>query len=200
MESPNTLEQCGLLIAIPLTRDRFLSDAADARKDFVRQWLASLAGYAPERLWRDYERIATYVLQISDEARAGGVHVVTDASFESWAALARTRSVITLVAHWVAGSPPLIEYADGPHPLDEVVEALPAGFDGVLDLTVCHSTRAIAAIKTARPRCSVLTNREPARLDLRLAMYRQVLRLVQRERTRYVQAAQQVHLAALGRV
>lgn len=200
MRGPDTLGRCGLLMAVPLTRDRFLADANDGRMDFVRQWVASFVGYTPERLWRDYERIAGYGLQIVEEARKGGVHVVTDAPFASWPLITRTKEVVTLVAHWVAGSAPAIEYADGPRSLHEVVEALPADFAGVVDLTVCNSTRAIAAIKRARPRCSVLANRDATRLDLRLAMYRQVLRLVDRERTCYLEAAHRVHLAALERI
>jgi hypothetical protein len=190
-------QRYGLLVTVPLTREQFLADATNGRKEFVRQWVASLSGYAPEQLWRDYERIAGFTLQIVSEAREAGVQAVTDGCYGSWTAMAATSDVITLVAHWVAGPPAGFEYADGPRPLDEVVDALPEDFGGIIDLTVCHSTNAIPAFKKARPRCSVLANREPARLDLRLAMYRQILRLVRRERQGYIAAAQRVHLAAL---
>jgi hypothetical protein len=191
------LQRCGLVVAVPLTRDHFLADAADMRKDFVRQFAASFAGYPAERLWLDYAPFATYALQVVGEARAMGVDTATDATFAAWTVATGRHDVITLVAHWIEGPLPAIEYADGPRRVDDVVETLPRDFAGLIDLTVCHSTRAIGAIKKARPRCSVLGNREPARLDVRLAMYRQIIRLVDREGTCYVDAAKRVHLAAL---
>jgi hypothetical protein len=200
VESGNRLRHCGLLVAVPLTREQFFADVTDARKEFIRRWVASFGGYSVAGLWSDYQPIAAYALQIVKEARQGGVAAVTNASFGSWAEMTAARNVVTLVAHWVGGPPGAIEYADGPHVLDDVVAALPRDFDGVLDLTVCHSTCAIAAIKRARPRCSVLANRNPANLDLRLAMYRQVLRLIGREGTGYTEALRRVHLAALERL
>jgi hypothetical protein len=199
-ESSNRLRRCGLLVALPLTREQFVADATNARKEFIRRWVASFGRYEGAGLWSDYRPIAAYALQIIKEARQGGAAAVTNASFGSWAEMTAARDVVTLVAHIMAGPPGAIEYADGPHVLDDVIAALPPAFDGVIDLTVCHSPRAIAAIKRARPRCSVLASRHPANLDLRLAMYRQVLRLIDRQGTGYTEALQRVHLAALERL
>jgi hypothetical protein len=200
MHGPDAAIRYALLIALPLTRARFVADAADPRKDFVRQWAASFPGYPPDRLWDDYKPLAAYALRIADEARRASVRVAVDARFSSWTDAAHTSDVITLVAHWVSGAQPALEFSDGIRPLDTIVAALPGDFGGVIDLTVCHSTRAIAAFKARRPRATVLANREAAAPDVRLAMYRQVLHLVHCEGAGYVDAAERVHVAALERI
>jgi hypothetical protein len=188
---------CGAAIAVPLTRERFIADRVDARKQFVRQWTDSFPGFTADRLWAGYQATAGYGRMVAAEAEAAGVRVMTDAALSAWRTLAQTCHVLTLFAHWASGDTPSIEYADGIVPLQEAVDALPRRFDGVVDLTVCHSTQALAMLKRARPRCTVLANRDPAWLDVRLAIYRQIIRLLQRERLSYVDAAQRVHLAAL---
>lgn len=188
---------CALAIALPFDRAAFVADADDAGKDFVRSW--SLAARAPAGdLWPAYARILEYAKTVGDEVRDLGGLVAAPATLQAWSRLVHSRRVVALIAHWAARTEgDRIEFADGLVTVDQLVSVLPPDYNGVLDLTTCHSTRAIRWIKRARPGCTVLANRGETDLDIRLAVYRQILRVLQRERTSYVEAASKVHLALL---
>jgi hypothetical protein len=65
--------------------------------------------------------------------------------------------VVILFAHWVDKHPeyPLgaVEMDDGLVGVDEIVEAVPEEWDGVLDLCMCNPANLVAALLDARPRC-----------------------------------------------
>ena len=197
MPRPDRLQDCGLAFALPLSRDAFLEDYDNPSKDFVRNWVTQFEGLSLDHLWLGYGRLAAYARLVAAEAAALGVSVVTDVTLDSWAALTRARPITTLVAHWAESALHGVEFSTGIVPLEHVCAALPGRYRGLLDLTVCHSSQAIAPLKRARPGCTVLANREAARLDIRLAMYRQILRVLNHERITYVDAAARVHMAGL---
>jgi hypothetical protein len=197
-DPPETPRDCALALAIPLTREAWYADKDDERMDFIRSWVASFPGYNVERLWNDYSRVAAYTNTMAAEADAKGVMVSTAATPESWGRLIATRRVVTLVAHWVNDAGAVhFEFRDGLARLERLIDRLPLDYAGVLDLTVCYSAEAIAPFKRARPGCTVLANKKPANLAVRLAMYRQIVKILSVERTTYVEAAMRVHLAAL---
>lgn len=197
MTGPDRLQDCGLAFALPLSRDAFVEDFDNPAKDFVRNWVSQFEGLSLDRLWSGYARLAAYARLIASEAEALGVWVLTEVTLDSWAALTLARPITTLVAHWAENGLDGVEFSTGIVQLEQVCAALPRRYSGLIDLTVCHSAQAIAPFKRARPGCTVLANREPARLDIRLAMYRQILRLLNYERTTYVDAAARVHMAGL---
>jgi hypothetical protein len=191
------LQDCGLAFALPLSRDAFLDDYENPSKDFVRNWVMQFEGLSLNRLWLGYSALADYARLVAAEAEALGVRVLTEVTLKSWAALTLARPITTLVAHWAESGLHGVEFSSGIVQLDEVCAALPGEYRGVLDLTICHSSQAIAPLKRARPQCTVLANREAARLDIRLAMYRQIVRILNHERINYVDAAARVHMAGL---
>jgi hypothetical protein len=195
---PESPRDCSLFVAVPLTRGAFVADVADRDKDFVRAWASGFPGYPVERLWDDYRPIAAYASAVVAEASAAGVTVPPDATFEAWNRLTRGPTVITIFAHLAEqDGVETIEYRDAAVSVDAVCAALPADFAGVLDFTICYSASLIATVKRERPRCTVIANREKARLDVRLAIYRQTLRILVHEPMTYVEAAARVRLAAL---
>jgi hypothetical protein len=137
-------------------------------------------------------------LAVAQEAAEHGVLVRLKASWEDWCLLLRERSVVALFAHWYDKPPDdWIEFANGPRPIEHIVAGIPEGYAGVLDFTVCYSLKLAPLIKRKHPQCTVILNKREARLDYRLAIYRQALRLLATEGYSYVDTMAAVQLAVL---
>jgi hypothetical protein len=83
---------------------------------------------------------------------------------------------------------PSVEFVEGGVDVDDVVAAVPIGFSGVLDLTVCNST---LLAEEVRRRCRsglVIANAFPATLHIRMELYDAAMRLVQHQRVSYQDA------------
>jgi len=187
---------CGLAITLPFGREPFLADARNAGKDFVRSWEAA-SGLSAGRLWPKYARMLEHANLACAEARDLGVAVAAGATLDAWTELVASKRIVTLVAHWTERADgDWIEFADGLVPVDTLTSRLPRGYNGVLDLATCQSTRAVASITRVHRRCTVLANHEETEIDARLVMYRQTLRILATEHTIYVNASARVHLAA----
>lgn len=190
---------CGLAIALPLSESAFFADAeATSGKDFVPGWMKQHRGWAPQLVWQEYLPYAQLALDVAHEAEQLGVLIQLNSSFEQWCSLLRERNVVVLFAHNC--SKPLqdsIEFADGPHSIERVVAGIPSGYAGVLDFTVCYSLALAPAIKVRNPECTVIMNKRAARLDYRLAIYRQALRLLATGGYSHVDALAEVQLAVL---
>jgi len=89
------------------------------------------------------------------------------------------------------------EFADGTHPVARVIREIPDGYQGVLDLAVCHSVVPGEAIKRERRGCLVMINRRAASLAFRLPLYRQVIRLLEGGRMDYVTASLELRSLSL---
>jgi hypothetical protein len=196
MDSP---QDWALAFAFPLKREEFLQAVETEPADgFVRHWASSLSGYPVEKLWDDYEPIADYANQLAEEACAAGVLVRRSATLTIWLELLRARKIISLVAHWAEREhTDWIQFTDGFASLSKCIGGMPAAFCGLLDLTVCHSSRFIDQIKRMRPKSRILANRNVARLGVRLAMYRQLLALLQTGDYTFIDAMRKIHLSAL---
>lgn len=196
MDSPR---DCALALAFPLDRAEFLrSIETEPPYGFVRQWLARFSGYPVELLWQDYAPIAAYAKGLAEEASAAGVLVEEEATLTRWLKLLNARRITSLVAHWAEqDQADLIQFAGGFVPLSECINSMPINFSGVLDLTVCHSSRFIDQIKKQRPASTILANRNVARLGVRLAMYRQVLRLLATGEYTFIDAMLKIHRSGL---
>ncbi|HEX2080038.1 MAG TPA: hypothetical protein VHG08_20130 [Longimicrobium sp.] len=86
-----------------------------------------------------------------------------------------------------------IELADGMHTVREFVDAVPAEFGGVLDLSVCNSVIVGAAVKRARGGCQVAMNRYPANIMYRMSLYRLVVECLRDRAQPYSEAMAFVH-------
>jgi hypothetical protein len=71
-----------------------------------------------------------------------------------------------------------IELFDGMHTVWEFIEAIPSAFEGLLDLTVCHSMVLGRAVKKMRPRCVVALSRRPVDLRVKIALYEIAVRMI----------------------
>lgn len=190
---------CGLAIALPLSEEEFFADAeAGSRKDFVPAWMKQNRGFASHLVWRRYLPYAQLAIDVAREAEQLGVWVQLNSSFEQWRLILRKRKVVVLFAHH-CNKPPQdsIEFADGLYAIEHVIAGIPLDYTGVLDFTVCYSLALAPAIKIRNRECTVIMNKGAARLDYRLAIYRQALRLIATGGYSYVDALAEVQLAIL---
>jgi hypothetical protein len=68
-----------------------------------------------------------------------------------------------------------VEMSDGMRSVQEVVQAVPEGFAGLLDLTTCNSVILGKAIKAHHPECIVAMNRYAIPLHVRMPLYKLVI-------------------------
>ena len=83
---------------------------------------------------------------------------------------------------------PAVEFADGLMPVERVVSAVPEGFSGVLDLTVCNSTLLAEEIRRRCRRGLIIANAFPATLHTRMEFYDAAMELVRRRGLSYQDA------------
>ena len=128
----------------------------------------------------DFHRAADSCADESSQAAAKH-----DASHALWKA---RQDVQSRLGAAVRPGGPKVEFVDGGVEVDQVVAAVPAGFSGVLDLTVCNST---LLAEQVRRRCRfglVIANAFPATLHIRMELYDAAMRLVQHEHVSYQDA------------
>ncbi|AUX41096.1 uncharacterized protein SOCE26_025010 [Sorangium cellulosum] len=94
---------------------------------------------------------------------------------------------------------PAVELSERLHPVGDVVEAVPDGFDGVIDLSVCNSIILGEAIKRRRGACLVVVNERPAMLSFRMVRYKYIIRDLHREPARYTDVMIRLSEAVLDR-
>lgn len=73
-----------------------------------------------------------------------------------------------------------LEFADGMASSRDLVAAIPAGYDGVLDLTTCNSVIPGKAVKRVHKDCLVAMNRRAAALHVRMSKYKLIIEELRR--------------------
>jgi hypothetical protein len=135
------IERCRVMLAVPLDAASFRADLESADKDFVRSC-------CPE--WPLYRReVIDPAMKVVEEARRLGADVITSATLDDWGAMfGEPLDVVVLVAHWLNDK---VEFRDGMHSVRAVVDRIPAGFDGAIDLCVCHPEALAVALRDLFP-------------------------------------------------
>jgi hypothetical protein len=139
-------EQCVIGFGIPTSREGFIqSQASPMNRDFVVNNCSDL---------RDYEReVIDYTDQLFPVIERFGASVIPDLTRDSFSALFnKEHSVVILFAHWKTDS---VEFADGLASIKDVIEAVPADYDGIIDLCVCHPEELALELRRARRDCVV---------------------------------------------
>jgi hypothetical protein len=187
---------------LPVTRPEFHQDVGAEGKDFVRSWMAQFEGFSTDFAWERYKPYADLVTDVSRAASKDGVAVRCRAVLADWVSLLQRVRVVTLMAHCQRGDANAstgdrVEFADGLYHPAQIVAAMPDDYAGVLDLSVCFSLQLAPYIKRRFPHCTTIVNKGAARLDHRIAMYRQAIWLLKTGSYSYVDALAEVQLAVL---
>lgn len=86
-----------------------------------------------------------------------------------------------------------IEFGDCLRTVDELIEAIPDGFDGLLDFTMCNSVIPAAQVRSKRSNCVVAANRHPAELRARLYLYGLQVSLLAKQPMPFMDVVKEVH-------
>jgi hypothetical protein len=199
---------CALVVTVPLERAEFMADIYSGT-DFLDQFRARQRTRLLEVLWTIYEANVATAATIIARARGRGVTVCERSGLGDFARCLEQYAVVTLVAHWRpapqdrAGAAdriggPGVEFVDGVAGVERIVAAIPAGFSGVLDLSVCNSTLLAEEVRRHRHFGLVIANACPATLDTRMDLYDAAMRLVQHEGVSYQDAVFMVRSSSGG--
>ena len=118
--------ECALAIAIPLTRESFLSDLTDDRKDFVKAFASKRKSLSHEGLWTAYAPYAEFASRIVKELADLGVDVSLDVTLDEFCEHLRKREVTTLVAHWSSAFFKQTDIVDAPELVGRIRSSQPA--------------------------------------------------------------------------
>jgi hypothetical protein len=92
-----------------------------------------------------------------------------------------------------------MEFADGVRSIDDILAAIPAGFEGTLDLTVCNSIMAAEEIKR-RSRLTCLASEREVDLTLRMEIYAEAMRVIDECPYEYGAAIRDIRIAMLEEI
>jgi len=137
-----SMSRVRVMFAIPLEEKEFARDLGRSDVDFVRNCCLGE--------WLPYKReVIQPARRMIKEARRFGARVITDASLGDWGAMfGEPLDVVILITHWLGDT---IEFRDGMHSVSDVVGRMPAGFNGAIDLCVCHPEPLAVAIRDDFP-------------------------------------------------
>jgi hypothetical protein len=169
--------------------------AAELRRDSsaIRRTINELSGPEPDNLGEGKTGLVEYLNRIVDgihedgsaEGRAGQL----TRTHLTWSRR-RTALQHSLPTAFEGGN--AIEFSDGFVPIGTIVDTIPPTFQGKLDLTSCNSTVFAEAVRKKCKSVLVIANEDSTSLDLRLAIYRQVIRRLSRRSEPYEDALYQV--------
>jgi len=81
-----------------------------------------------------------------------------------------------------------LEFQGAFQTLDDILHSLPAEYSGTFDLTCCNSTVFAEDVRRRYRKSLVMSNELPASFEYRMAVYRQVIRMLSRAKTSYEEA------------
>lgn len=86
-----------------------------------------------------------------------------------------------------------VEFSDGMRSVQDVVDAVPVGFNGTFDLTSCNSVILGKAIKASHPNCLVAMNRYPTDLYVRMPIYKLAIEYLNENHIPFTEALIRFH-------
>lgn len=180
---------CAMAVAVPTSRDSYLEHiAAPRHRDFVPR-------ICP--VWAKYQReLVEPFAEVLPRIQGAGVKVVVRATLKDWAALLSDGfAVVVLIAHYNSWA---VEFYEGMVDIDQVVAAVPQGYEGVLDLCVCHSERLVTSLKLGR-NCLVRFSSASATPSVWAYFYSVLFEVMTAQRCDYLSAVEKATRLLTGR-
>lgn len=152
---------CVLAFGVPTSEEDFYLSVEDQNREYAGQYLGG---------WPQYHKLfGSRVEHYASRYTALGVQVVYGLRSVNLPALFTKGSVVTLFTHWGASG---VEFCDGMLSLTDLIECIPEGFSGILDLCVCHPDDLVALLLRDRLQCTVrYISKRPAIPDFWLPFY-----------------------------
>lgn len=173
--------QCVIGFGIPTSEQKFREDYRHPKKDFAKMY---------QGIWPKYRNqfIDPYK-NVSKKLICTKVNLIPELTFAAFREAFSTYRVVVLFSHWADDQ---VEFADRMVPTDEIIEAVPEAFDGVIDLCVCHPVSLAAGLRMKRAYClSRFINREATPL-LWLHYYQVLFEHLKRTPLTYLKATDDV--------
>jgi hypothetical protein len=173
-----TPSECALAFCLPLERTSFLNGV-------------SLQGSYSSRYkggWQQYQKLfvseadRTFAL-----LRSLGVHIetsVTCAGFADMLSSGRWGAVV-LFSHWYGDS---VEFSNGFCGYTDIIQALPNGVRGIVDLCVCHPDALVSALLTQQTELNLRATREKSSPQIWMSFYTVFFRVLFEGRYSYFEA------------
>jgi len=156
-----------ILIAIPVDKKGF----DEIKKDNVSDFLMNCD-------WNTYSKTTARIAKFMKEASGLGADVVIANSIEELHN-ADDYDAVTLFAHHIIDSEE-IELNGKRYQLDDVVNAMPESFSGILDLSSCNSTMMQVKLKCRCPECKIIATKVKTSLGLRVVLCGDTLKVMAR--------------------
>jgi hypothetical protein len=188
---------CVLLFGVPMDSRAFVSDLQRADLEYARNFSDGYPGAAPAFIAEDYERlIAKPLREVAGTVSKWGVEVCLNGTLEAVRDAFGHARVVALVAHTQApedepngaeedraerAARRHIELRDGPATIRSLSEAIPKGWNGIVDMIVCKSKAHAYALKRDHPEATFIVNTRHASPVFRIRFFESTIALLRRE-------------------
>ncbi|HSZ62581.1 MAG TPA: hypothetical protein VK828_12340 [Terriglobales bacterium] len=189
MNDPAEKPYC-IAFGIPTTRQEFIRSQAASESDYSKRWLGGWGQYRAQFV-SDLEIVAP-------DMEHAGVELVRGLRVGKLSSLFFNRRVVVLFSHWAGDK---VEFFDGMASVEIIMAEIPAGYDGVLDLCVCHPIALVEKLLARRPAYLVKYLRQEAAPHYWLYFYRDIFRYMSAQNVDYLKAFEVIAKAhiTLGR-
>ncbi len=175
-------EKTIVAVAIPFRKQQFdtLFDRGDS--DFIRSLSEVYKTEDKTTLWKKYSKTAKSVKANLTHYKKRGAIIIEELTTKRLQSIADSDIAIIIAHH--SDVKDEIEMADGMVTTSEFIEAIPAEFSGLLDLSSCFSSTIQLPIKMHCPNCHVLAVKDKIPLQRRITTYDYVIKEMSQPATR----------------
>lgn len=135
---------CVLGFGIPTSKNDFFRDQSDSNKDFAKMFNGMWGKYYHQFI-KDLERVEPLLKET-------GLNVKHNLKLSDYQSLFEGNDVVILFSHWKNDR---IEFSDGLINIEDIIQAIPDEFTGIIDLCVCHPNKLAMKIRENKPNCLV---------------------------------------------
>jgi len=181
---------CFLGVALPLSKKDLELGWNDKEADFIQHMKRSRKYESSLDLWEVYKSLANSLIRMMDEVEKQGVYVVRRLNVGDLATV--KESAIAIFAHY-SKKLDRVELSDGLFTPEQFANSFSGDYSGVIDLTLCNSINLEPAIKGRfKSKAMVISNTYPARLSVRIILYKHLIKYLNQYDTSYISAVPKI--------
>lgn len=174
-------KDCVVGFGIPTSIEEFVEANGSGRSHYVKTWLGGLPQFR-RLLLGDFERF----MRFADLCQLSVVPRLTLSDFGRM--LGGQFAVVVLFSHFDSDH---IEFHDGFVDSDEVLEAVPVAFEGILDLCVCHPASLVRRLDSEWS-CLVKWTDRPTAPAYWLMIYETLFTVLHTRKLSYLDALEEI--------
>jgi hypothetical protein len=180
---------CAVAFALPTSEADFVWSEEQPYSDYAKRFKAGG--------WAQYQASCEHLQRCIQGYLNIGVGLVHERlRLGDWGNLFQQYRVVILFAHSIKPDAPgnrqSVELWNCRASVDQLVNAIPAGFDGVIDLSACRPFDLAEAIERCRPNCSVYIVPHDVHPVIWAEIYSTIFRVLDRFELSYLEAVEKV--------